>query len=80
MSADLVHIRLDVDTDSPAEEIVATWLRRWRRHDVRRHGKIEYLLQGATKRMHFRAPRAACNDLVASLAGSTDATIAIDPS
>lgn len=79
MSHARIRIRVEVDADSPAERVVAEWLRAWRRRDVRQSGKTLYPHQGASKVFVFTAPREAVEDLEMRLVGDRDATLVREP-
>jgi hypothetical protein len=70
-----IRIRVAVDTDSPAEAVVAAWLRSWRRRGVRADGKPDYPHQGAAKATIFHAPPEAVADLEQRLAATPSAAL-----
>lgn len=72
MSHVSVRIRVEVDAGSPAERMVAEWLRAWRRRGAQRSGKTLYPHQGALKAFEFRAPREAVEDLERRLDGRSE--------
>ena len=63
------RIRVEVDAQTPAEQVLADWLRAWRRRGVRADGKPTYPLQGASVVRFFHAPPEAVADLERRLVG-----------
>ena len=68
-------IRVEVDADTPAQRMLADWLRSWRRRGVRAGGKTTYSNQGASIVSQFHAPPAAVTDLQSRFAGVGSATV-----
>lgn len=62
------HYSVEVDLDSEASRVLATWLRAWRRREVR-HEALVHLHQGAVQRHEFIGPERAFDDLKARLIG-----------
>ena len=73
------RIRVEVEVGTPAEGVLADWLRNWRRRGVRQDGKPTYPDQGASIVRWFHAPQAAVGDLELRLAGDRSAVVTRAP-
>jgi hypothetical protein len=73
------RIRVEVDVHTPAERVLADWLRSWRRRGVGQDGKPTHVHQGASIVRRFHAPPAAVAELELRLAGVASATLTREP-
>lgn len=73
------RIRVEVDVQTPAEQVLADWLRAWRRRGVRADGKPTYLHQGASAVRIFNGPQGAVADLERRLFGVPSAVVTRAP-